>query len=542
MAWLLRNVDNPMFRGLVIRVQAEDLKEFCDRAYALYSQLGAEMVGRPPEFRFPSGAIIRTGHLQDSNAFSKYQGWEIHQLVLEEGTLIPREEDYVKLLGSLRSSYKEIPTQAFITANPGGPGHEWMKKRFLSLTDYRGVPAQPNKPILLDKNGKQSRIYIPANIDDNQHLAKADPEYVEYLDSLPEALRKAWRFGDWDAFQGSYFSEFRMTPKPGEPPQARHVIPSVELPKYAPRSIGWDWAFTHGSAVYFGCQTEDGRFHIYREMVLNGKKSERRYGAEEMGALVAEAALEDIAGLPDNHLVIYLSPDAFQRRDARNTIAQQIEVGMRMVLGPEAVFLVDYSDEERQMSTEDAVKSLQSRRDSQRDKVQITIERANDDRLGGWQYVRKMLRWWPMKPKGNAKPDEATIRAILKMSDGPRRYQEYMAQFQMESEVLPLLQIHDCCTELPKGLLAARHDEKKPEDVKKEDGDDEIDSLRYLLMGHRKQTVIIPKGEHVSRALAARTAHYGTLSTQSRVMMSRFAEAQYEQANNTQAMLYARRK
>lgn len=542
-AFILRYADNPNFRCLVIRLQAEDLKEWCDKAERMFSRFGAKMTGRPPVFKFPSGATIWTGHLQDRDAYMKYQGWELNLIVIEELTQIPREEDYEKLLGSLRSSDPNLPTQVFCTTNPGGPGTEWVRSRFLTCVDFKGRPAEPMRPTILDKKGRNSRIYIPATIDDNPYLADADPGYIEYLDSLPEALRQAWRFGDWDAFKGQFFSEFRQQPKAGEPPEARHVIPSVALPKWCPKWIGWDWGYSHDTAVYWGCQTEDQRVHVYREIHENTKNATRRYGAEEMGAMVAEASLEDLEGLPDHHLTIYLSPDAYQRRDARNTIAQQIEVGMRLVLGSDAVFLVDYNEDERAMSIEDALKSLERRREAQKGKIAITIERANTDRKAGWMYIRKLLRWWPIKTASGRQPDEKVVRAILRMPDATRRYAEYMSQFETQQEVLPLLQIHDCCTSLPKGILAARHSESDPEDVLKEDGDDRADALRYLLMGHRKQQVELPKGEFVSRLMSQRTATYGNLSMQSRVMMARTAERQFEaQQNSASAMVYARRR
>ena len=65
LAWLLYDIGNPKYRALVIRRNADDLSDWIDRARQMYQGTGAEVVGKPAIIRFPSGAIIRTGHLKD---------------------------------------------------------------------------------------------------------------------------------------------------------------------------------------------------------------------------------------------------------------------------------------------------------------------------------------------------------------------------------------------------------------------------------------------------------------------------------------------
>ena len=54
--------------------------------------------------------------------------------------------------------------------------------------------------VYIDPISERGRIFIPAKIEDNPTLMEKDPEYVKYLDSLPEDLRNAWRHGSWDVF------------------------------------------------------------------------------------------------------------------------------------------------------------------------------------------------------------------------------------------------------------------------------------------------------------------------------------------------------
>ncbi len=197
-------IDNPYYRGLVIRKNSDDLKDWLDRARRFYFSLGGTVVGNPAEIRFTTGAVIRTGHLKDDNAYTKYQGQEYQHILIEELTQIPTEKLYLQLIASCRTSRPELRPQVFATTNPGGIGHVWVKERFVD-------PAPPGTPFK-DAISRRTRIFIPAKVDDNPALMKADPDYVHTLEALKatdEELWKAWRLGDWDTFAGQFFREFR---------------------------------------------------------------------------------------------------------------------------------------------------------------------------------------------------------------------------------------------------------------------------------------------------------------------------------------------
>jgi len=104
MARLLYDVGNPLLRALVVRKNSEDLKDWIDRAKIMYQWTWAVFSWQPAEIRFPSGAVIRTGHLKDDNAYTKYQGHEYQRQLIEELTQISNEENYLKLISSCRST------------------------------------------------------------------------------------------------------------------------------------------------------------------------------------------------------------------------------------------------------------------------------------------------------------------------------------------------------------------------------------------------------------------------------------------------------
>ena len=201
LAWLMYDIGNERLRCLVIRRNADDLKDWVDRARIMYRSTGAVFVGNPTEIRFPSGAIIRTGHLNDDNAYEKYQGHEYQRMLIEELTQIAREESYLKLIASCRSTVEGLKAQVFATTNPGGVGHKWVKRRFIDVA--------PATVPFTDFQSGRTRIFIPALVQDNPHLMQRDPGYIGFLNSLPESLRKQWKDGSWEdmTVDGSYYGE-----------------------------------------------------------------------------------------------------------------------------------------------------------------------------------------------------------------------------------------------------------------------------------------------------------------------------------------------
>ena len=252
MAWLLRATEYPDARMLVVRRNADDLADWIDRAHKMYPY--AKITGKPATIKFPSGAIIRTGHLKDDQAYTKYQGHEYQRILIEELTQIPTEESYLKLISSCRSTVPGLDPKIFCTANPGGKGHQWVKRRFI----------QGHKPMVAFKaDGDRYRMYIPATIDNNPTLLKNDPNYVDFLDNLPEPLRSAWRHGDWDIFAGQYFGEWNPAIHVVKEEMAKKLGYGQEFNK---KYIGIDWGYTAPFAAVWIEVTPKNMVFAYREL------------------------------------------------------------------------------------------------------------------------------------------------------------------------------------------------------------------------------------------------------------------------------------
>lgn len=216
-AWLLYDKDNPRYRALVIRRNADDLKDWVDRARYMFAPTKARITGNPAEIAWPSGAKARTGHLKDEDAYTKYQGHEYQKMLVEELSHIPREKDYLKLIASCRSTVDGIKPQIFNTTNPDDPGLEWIKNRWEipDEPDFDKVYTTYKEVSIIDKNGKltierRKLVFIPAKIEDNPVLIEKDPSYVVFLESLKDVdpdLYEAWRKGSWKGYgtEGSYY-------------------------------------------------------------------------------------------------------------------------------------------------------------------------------------------------------------------------------------------------------------------------------------------------------------------------------------------------
>lgn len=147
--------------------------------------------------KFINGSIIDFGYCATENDVFQYQSAEYDVVRFDELTHFT-EFQYIYLISRVRGA-NGFPKQIKSSTNPGGVGHTWVKERFVD-------PAPPNTSFR-GKDG-MSRVFIPSFVDDNKFLMKSDPAYKQRLLALPEAERRALLEGDWNIFEGQYFTEF----------------------------------------------------------------------------------------------------------------------------------------------------------------------------------------------------------------------------------------------------------------------------------------------------------------------------------------------
>lgn len=236
---------------------------------------------------FANGSIIKFGHFGSGDEL-EYQGQEYDWIFMEEATQFT--ESQFRTLGACLRGSTKIPRRMYLTCNPGNIGHLWVKRLFVDREYREG------------ENGKDY-TFIPATVEDNPQLLAASPEYIQMLDLLPEDIRRAHRYGDWDALAGTFFPEFR---------KETHVItPFLRIPaewkKYRVFDYGLDMFACLWVAVDY-----DGRCYVYREV-------------QQSGLIVSEAAKLALSLTPayENIVCTIAPPDMWNRqKDSGKSMAE----------------------------------------------------------------------------------------------------------------------------------------------------------------------------------------------------------------------------
>lgn len=200
---------------------------------------------------FWNGSKIHLCHCQYEKDVTKYQGAEIHVLMLDELTHFT-EKIYRYLRGRCRMGALQLPKKyaglfprILGSANPGGIGHNWVKATFIDIAPPLRITRQPKS------EGGMLRQYIPAKLADNPTLLENDPDYVDRLEGLGNAaLVKAMRDGDWNIVAGGMFDDVwdqvMHAVVPFDVPPGWRIDRSFDWGSSKPFSVGW-WAETDGT-------------------------------------------------------------------------------------------------------------------------------------------------------------------------------------------------------------------------------------------------------------------------------------------------------
>ena len=267
----LRYAHKKAHRALILRRSMPELREMIDKSRELYPQAfpGAKFKEVEKLWNFPSGAQVHFGFLERDADVYRYQGQAYSWIGFDEITHLPTEFSWNYLASRLRTTDPEIQTYLRCTANPGGVGSHWVKKRYIE-------PQEHNKSF----EGKDglTRKFIPAKLSDNPYL-DADGVYEQMLKSLPPTQRQQLLEGNWDVAEGAAFTEF-------EP--LKHVITPFALPVHWERVKGIDYGYASESCCLWGIMDmNDGTLIIYRELYRKGLTG------EELGSIITDMEAED---------------------------------------------------------------------------------------------------------------------------------------------------------------------------------------------------------------------------------------------------------
>ena len=267
----LRYAHRTAHRALILRRSMPELREIIDKSRELYPKAfhGAKYKEVEKMWTFPSGAKVEFGFLERDADVYRYQGQAYSWIGFDEITHLPTEFAWNYLASRLRTTDSEIVPYMRCTANPGGAGAHWVKKRYIE-------PHPPHEPFM-GKDGL-TRKFIPASLQDNPYLAK-DGRYEQMLKALPPTQRRQLLDGDWDVAEGAAFTEFD---------RLAHVITPFEIPVHWERIKGIDYGYASESACIWGAvDPSDGTLIIYRELY------QKNLLGTELGELITNMELAD---------------------------------------------------------------------------------------------------------------------------------------------------------------------------------------------------------------------------------------------------------
>jgi hypothetical protein len=450
--------ENPLFKQVFMRRTHPDLKkEILPRSRELYMRFGATFNKTDMVWTFPridqigsgwmgnAGAQIFLAHCEEEKDVHNFDSMEIALFTPDELTNCT---EYIYLYIAFERNRSPrgsgLPSITRAAGMPGGIGHTFVKKRFVD-------PYPQGGKVIVGKGGNK-RIYVHATLEDN--IDNIDPTYSQSLDGRPEAERKAKKYGDWSAYLGSVFEEFRDKKYPDEPDNALHVIPPFQVPSWWPRFVIGDWGFAALCYIGFYAVSPTGRLYLYREISWTKTK------ITEWGPIVRDYIDKE------NVELVKFCQSAKQDRGLEHTVQQQIEE----TLGRS---------------------------------IQLTGN-SPGSRVATKMLLHEYLRW---KPKPIVPPSEMPIyseeKALWIMRNkGLESYKSYLSLFDppAEEKDLPKFQIFccddggpdnheshpDCCPKMIESIKACSYDSKsrdgKPvEDVAEFEGDDPYDDVRYAV-------------------------------------------------------------
>lgn len=428
--------------GLCVRRERTQLVELVERSKILYLPLGAKFNEQDKLWRFPNGARLRFAYLESDSDAQAYQGHSYTRVYIEEMGTFPNPEPIFKLMATLRSG-AGVPCRFIATANPGGPGHSWIKARYID-------PAPTGMKIITDviedeltgRKINTQRIFIPSKLTDNPYIN--NDKYISqlHMSGSPE-LVKAWLMGDWNVMLGAFFPEFNT---------AKHVIRQFKIPRHWTRFMSMDW----GTATPFSI----GWWAIVPDEFDAGLE----IYPKQWQFFEGQSELTGIKYLPKGSIIRY--KEWYGSRGAEGkavSTTENFNVGLKLTAEEVAAGIVarefdepknefgrariTYRVADPKMFTWDSGPSIAERMSAK--PYHINLVKADNKRV----------------PRGGAMGGWDIVRARLK-GDG----------------ITPRIFFMENCVHAIRTLPVLEHDELKPEDVDTDSEDHAPDEIRYACM------------------------------------------------------------
>lgn len=288
---LLYAVKYPKSKQLVLRRSFPDLeRSLILTSLELFPKQLAKYNQTKHKWDFYNGSLIEFGYCDNEKDVYRYQGAEYDTIRFDELTHFT-EQMYLYLISRLRGA-NSYPKQIKSTTNPGGIGHYWVKKRFIDIGSANEIIA----------TSSGSRVFIQSFVNDNKFLLEKDPLYVKRLENLSQDDKKALLYGNWDIFEGQFFTEFNRD---------SHTVMPFTIPKDWRRYITIDYGLDMLAALWIAVDNFNNAY-IYKEVY-------------ESNLIISQAAQKIINVSGDDEIYAVLAPpDLWNRRQETGKSAADI--------------------------------------------------------------------------------------------------------------------------------------------------------------------------------------------------------------------------
>ncbi|MDO6706780.1 terminase family protein [Photobacterium sp. 1_MG-2023] len=384
--------------------------------------------------KFWNGSKVWLSHCQYEKDRFKYQGPEIHVLLVDELTHFT-EKIYRFLRNRVRLGGLAIPEHLkgklpliICGTNPGGVGHNWVKRTFVDFAAPLEVTKTPKK------EGGMLRQFIPAKLSDNQILLANDPDYEDRLEGLGDAaMVKAMLDGDWNIVAGGALDDVWN--------QSRQVLPRFKVPSSWRVDRSFDWGSSHPFSVGWWAEADGTEATMADGSIFCPPKGSiirihEWYGTREAGTNegLKLSAKEIARGIKEREAEL-MAAGWISRKPAAGPADNQIS----------AVVRSDIDTIEQEMKKE-GVSWLKS-------------DKSPGSRINGLQLVRDRLK-----------------EAMKERPEDPGLF--FMEHCRAAISTLPILP----------------RDEKKPDDVNTESEDHVYDEVRYRVLASKRMAMSINMG------------------------------------------------
>lgn len=281
------------WRGIIFDREYKNLDDLVSKSMRWFPEFkdGARFISSKSDYKWvwPTGEELLFRAIKRNTDYWGYHGQEFPFIGWNELTKYPTDELFEAMMSCNRSSFlpedypqyidgdvysstgkillvgqdnkraiknllPEIPLEVFITTNPYGAGHNWVKKRFISIAPMGKIVKRVvnvfNPRTQQREDIVKTQTHLFGSYRENRYLS---PEYVAELESITDKnKREAWLKGNWDIVAGGMFDDVwdstQHVLKPFDIPASWRIDRSFDYGSSAPFSVGW-WAESDGSDV-----------------------------------------------------------------------------------------------------------------------------------------------------------------------------------------------------------------------------------------------------------------------------------------------------